>query len=340
MKSGHRIQNFILDNIAVHQRDIIKAAITKFGVSRQAVLRHMNTLIREKRVVAHGKTKDRYYELEPLLNYTKLMEISKEFKVDKFLHAEIIPSLINLPRNIIEICEYTLTALLHNVIDHACATHLSIKLFCSRDETHIVITDNGVGIFQNIRDGLGLEGEKISAIELAKGPKINETGHHAGDDLRAIIMLFDCITIDSSEISLRYERSLDQWSMQESKQAKGTKIHLEISTKSSITCNEIFNKLFTEEKSSVRIPVNLARTNGELLSSRYQAHKLVHNIELSKEIEFDFSGIDIIGPAFAHELVWITKEKNNSIDIDWINAGDTVDLMMSRAIKRFQKLKS
>ena len=66
MKSTHQIQNFILDNLSGHQRDIIKAAISKFGVSRQAVLKHMNTLIREKRVMAHGKTKDRYYELEPL----------------------------------------------------------------------------------------------------------------------------------------------------------------------------------------------------------------------------------------------------------------------------------
>ena len=76
MKSAHQIQNFILDNLSGHQRDIIKAAISKFGVSRQAVLKHMNTLIREKRVVAYGKTKDRYYELEPLLNYTKLVDIT------------------------------------------------------------------------------------------------------------------------------------------------------------------------------------------------------------------------------------------------------------------------
>ena len=68
MKSTHQIQNFILDNLSGHQRDIIKATISKFGVSRQAVLKHMNTLIREKLVVAHGKTKDRYNELEPLLN--------------------------------------------------------------------------------------------------------------------------------------------------------------------------------------------------------------------------------------------------------------------------------
>jgi len=337
MKPTHQIQNFILDNLSGHQRDIIRAAISKFGVSRQAVLKHMNTLIREKRVMAHGKTKDRYYELEPLLNYAKLVDITQGFKADRFLHTEIVTNLRSLPRNIGEICEYALAALLHNVMDHAQATHLSVKLFATRDETHVMVADNGVGIFHHIRDGLGLEGKTISAIELAKGPGPHGAGHHAGVDLQAVMMLFDCITIDSAEISLRYKKKADRWSLQESKQARGTKIHLEISTKSSTTCNEIFANLFAEEKSVVRIPVNLARTNGELLTSRYQASKLVHNIESSKEVEFDFTGIDVIGPAFAHELVWIAREKNKSIGIDWINAADTVDLLMSRAIKRLLK---
>ena len=110
MKPTHQIQNFILDNLSGHQRDIIKAAISKFGVSRQAVLKHMNTLIHEKRVVAHGKTKDRYYELEPLLNYTKLVDITQGFKADRFLRTAIVTSLGSLPRNIGEICEYALAA--------------------------------------------------------------------------------------------------------------------------------------------------------------------------------------------------------------------------------------
>jgi len=336
IKSKNQIQNFILDNLSGHQRDIIKAAIGKFGVSRQAVLKHMNTLIREKRVVAYGKTRDRYYELEPMLNYTKLVDISKGFKANHFLHKEIVPSLNNLPKNISEICEFSLSAMIQNILDHSHATHFSIKLFSTHEETHVLVTDNGVGIFHHIREGLGLDGKTISAIELAKGPRLHEVGSHAGDDLQAIMMMFGITTIDSSEISLCYENLKDRWSMQESKQANGTKIHLEIDTKHTGTCNDAFNKLFSNEKSIVRIPVNLARTNGELLTTKEQAQKLVHNIELSKEVEFDFTGIELIGPAFAHELVWFSRKKNKSIDIDWINAADTVDLLMSRAIKRLK----
>ena len=93
MKAETQIQSFILNNLSKHQRDIIKAAIGKFGISRQAVLKHMNTLIREKKVVAYGKTKDRYYELEPILNYSRLFKLAKDTKVDHFLQNEIIPNL-------------------------------------------------------------------------------------------------------------------------------------------------------------------------------------------------------------------------------------------------------
>ncbi len=55
MKSSSKIKKFILDNLSQHRRDIIHAAIQKFGVSRQAVLKHMHKLIDDKQVIAHGK---------------------------------------------------------------------------------------------------------------------------------------------------------------------------------------------------------------------------------------------------------------------------------------------
>ena len=75
MRSSDQIKNFILDNLTLHQRDIIQTAISKFGISRQAVLKHMHSLIAEKQVVAHGKTRDRFYELKPQVNFNKTIVI-------------------------------------------------------------------------------------------------------------------------------------------------------------------------------------------------------------------------------------------------------------------------
>ena len=79
----------------------------------------------------------------------------------------------------------------------------------------------------------------------------------------------------------------------------------------------------------------LARFNDEKLMSRGQAECLVHNISDLDEIEFDFKGVNIIGPAFADALIRKTKEKNRSINVGWVNTTDTVNVLMSRAAKRF-----
>ena len=81
MKSSNQIKKFILDNINHHKKDIIQTAIQRFGISRQAVLKHMHFLIDQKQVVAHGKTRDRFYELRPYVNFSKTIDIDSELSI-------------------------------------------------------------------------------------------------------------------------------------------------------------------------------------------------------------------------------------------------------------------
>ena len=53
-----------------------------------------------------------------------------------------------------------------------------------------------------------------------------------------------------------------------------------------------------------------------------------------EEIEFDFRNIDLVGPAFADELIRRTKSINKAARIKWINCNKTVNLLMSRALSR------
>ena len=112
MNSSEKIKQFILENLSVHQKDIIKASIRKFGLSRQAILKHMHALINEDRVVAHGKTRDRFYELKPLVNFTKTINLNESIYADMILKSQILPNLEVLRKNIFEICEYSFRAIL------------------------------------------------------------------------------------------------------------------------------------------------------------------------------------------------------------------------------------
>jgi hypothetical protein len=79
MNSPGKIKQFILNNISVHQKDIIYTAINQFGISRQAALKHMNALISDNKVMAYGKTRDRRYKLKPQVNFNKTFIIDSNF---------------------------------------------------------------------------------------------------------------------------------------------------------------------------------------------------------------------------------------------------------------------
>ena len=87
---------------------------------------------------------------------------------------------------------------------------------------------------------------------------------------------------------------------------------------------------------SIKVPINLIKTDeNQIVNTRAQAKSLLRNIEKLNLIEFDFNNIDIIGPAFADELIRNTKKKNESANIKWINSNKMIDVLMSRAFSRF-----
>jgi len=335
MRSSEQIKKFILDNLSFHKKDIIQESINRFGISRQAIHKHMKRLIDDKKVVAHGTTKGRYYELNPSVNYTKKFEINKNFSIEKTVKKYILPQISILPKNVFGIFEFSIGALLNNICDHSKAKSIFFKLYINHREAHFVLSDNGLGIFKNIRSGLKLPNTRLAALELAKGNVTTDPSNHSGDELNAIIHLFDKVTIDSSGKSLKFFNDNHEWLLQHSTQQQGTRIHLQIDSLSKRTCADIFDYIFKEKCSKICIPLNLLEVaDYKIVNSRSQAKSVLRNIQNYKTVEFDFKKIDLIGPAFADELVRETKQKNQFADIEWINTNHTVDLLMSRALDR------
>ena len=157
MHKSDKIKQFILENLTRHQKDIIKASIRKFGLSRQGILKHMNSLIKEDRVVAHGKTRDRYYELKPLFNISKSINITEKFNPQEILRNLVFPNFSMFTQNIREICEFSLGALFYNILYHAHATRLYYKLYGSYYDIHLIVSDNGIGLFHGIADAFDLD---------------------------------------------------------------------------------------------------------------------------------------------------------------------------------------
>ena len=336
MNSSSQIKKFILDNISSHQRDIIQTAIQRFGISRQAVLKHMHSLINEKHVIAHGRTRDRFYELRPQVNYNKTIQVDDSFSPQLTINNHVLPHLSLLPRNLIEIIQFSMSALFRNVADHSNASKLYFKLYHTHDDFHAIISDNGIGIFGHIRTILHLESIQNSAIELAKGRVTTDKENRSGEELYTVLHLFDSTKIESNGIFLNFYNKDSSFHSGSSSQRYGTRMHLKINPMSNRSCQKTFMKIFDPNKSSLFIPVNILKiSENDQIDSRLQARSILRNIQGMKKINFDFNNINLIGPAFVDELVRNIRKVEQPIDIQWINSNEMIDMMMSNAIGRF-----
>ena len=335
MNSSGKIKQFILNNIPLHQKDIIYTAVNQFGISRQAALKHMNALIDDNMVMAYGKTRDRRYKLIPQVNYNKIIPIDSDFILHDVLQENFLIHLESLPKNIFQICEYSIEALVNNIVEHSQASNLYIKLFLTYSDLNIIISDNGSGLLDNIRSKLDLEIVELAALELAKGQITTDLLQNSGEALNTIFHLFDKVEVDSSGYGIVYVSNKEQWDIKYSTQKQGTRVHLQINPNSNRTCDKIFQKLFNKKERRIRIPISLLKEpNKNSLISKQQARNIFWNIDSITAIQFDFHNIDLIGPAFADELVRQSRSVNRDVIIEWVNHNNTIDLLMKRALER------
>ena len=336
MNSSSQIKKFILDNISSHRKDIIHTAIQRFGVSRQAVLKHMHSLINDKQVIAHGKTRDRFYELRPYVNYQKTIVIDNSFSSNFILNQYVLPHLEHLSNNLADIIKFSLGALFQNVKDHSNSTKIFFKLYFNHECLHAIISDNGKGLFGHISSTIKLDSLQNAAIELVKGGVTTDKENHSGDELNAVINLFDSSKIESNGMFLEFQNEKLSYHSGESTQKHGTRMHFKIDPNSKRTCQEIFKKIFDPENKSLFIPINLLSINGnDQINSRSQAKSVLRKIDGMKIINLDFKYVELIGPAFADELIRIIKKTDSKIKIKWFNSNETIDILMSHALKRF-----
>ena len=270
----------------------------------------------------------------PTVNYSKTIDINDK-PPEEILKEYVLLHLESLPSNIYQIFEFSVGALLNNIIDHANALKIYLKIYINHEQAHFILADNGIGIFDHICSGLNLKSTELAALELAKGNLTTDPNRHLGGELNTIIHLFDLVTIDSSGKSLKYSNYDDDWQISYSVQQKGTRIHLQINPSLKRTCASVFDRIFNQEEKKITIPLNLLDVSDyKIVNSRSQAKSVLRNIQNFKKIEFDFNKIELIGPAFADELIKNVKSKNKSASIEWINCNETVSLLMQRAINR------
>ena len=213
--------------------------IRKFGLSRQAALRHMYVLITQGKVTAAGRTKDRTYTLNSSVDKSFTLKISPLLQEDQIFHEKIAPYLGNIEAGVKEIIEYGFSEVMNNIISHSEGQMCNIILLKNEGSISLMINDDGVGIFFKLTKHFSLGNNRHSILELSKGKLTTDPVNHTGDGLFFVSRLFDSFILDASGLAWRYNQNLNEWSVVPSKKNKGTSIFLEISNFSNRTLCQV-----------------------------------------------------------------------------------------------------
>jgi len=339
------VESFIIAEVGNHPADIASFAAERFGMSRQAVHRHLGRLVERGTLIAVGATRGRRY----LLNSQRDSILSVKLPVtpgmeeDRVWRAHVLPHLKDLPRNIFEICQYGFLEMFNNVIDHSAARSVQVQVGRPPGRVWIGIMDDGVGVFRKVASALGLAEEREAVLELTKGKFTTDPARHSGQGIFFTSRAFDGFVLASRGVflvcqggrSTPYDEALHGLAMQAGV-VDGTAVYLTQSVTSDRTLKDLFDHYAMPDDEDygftrTQISVELLKIEDEGLVSRSQARRLLARLNRFREVDLDFARLDNIGQAFADEIFRVFRLEHPEIKVTWHHAAPDVERMIRRA---------
>lgn len=333
---GEKARRYILENVEKHPDQIGHLAAEHLGISRQAVNRHLQRLIRDGALTAKGRTRNKSYALAALVQWRRDYEIAPGLEEHLVWREDVAPQLGQLPDNVARIWQYGFTEMFNNAIDHSQGSKITVLLTRTAAKSEVAILDDGVGIFRKIQNALGLTDERHAILELSKGKLTTAPAGHTGEGVFFTSKLFDSFDILSSDLFYTHKfGDAEGWLLELSKSNEGTAIWLQLYNHTARKIDRVFLQYASEQDdyrfSKTVVPVRLAKYGQEGLISRSQAKRLLARVEVFTKVVLDFEGVDMIGQAFADEIFRVFSNQHPGIEITPIRANSSVRRMIARA---------
>ncbi len=341
----NEVRRFILTELEAHPEDIAKVAAERFDITRQAVHRHLNSLLKDRLIEATGRTRQKRYTLKSEL-VREVLSLKDNRDEDRVWRTLVEPHLMGLRENVLRICQYGFTEIFNNAIEHSEGSDALVIIGRSATRVNMVVADNGVGIFEKIKSKFDLEDHRHAILELVKGKLTTDESRHTGEGIFFASRMFDHFSITSGKLIFVHDTEFgDDWLIEdEEKESAGasilhtmsTVIKMRISTDSTRKTQEVFDRYADPEVddyafSKTRVPLRLAQYGQDLLVSRSQARRIVARFERFKEVFLDFSAVESIGQAFADEIFRVYATGHPEMKLTAVNANEQVTRMIGRA---------
>ncbi len=308
------------------------------GVTRQTAHRHLRQLVDDDQLAVAGAGRGTRYR-QRTEGFSRSFETTG---LDEALLWESLsgPATIfhSLPEAAKSILAYAFTEMVNNVIDHSGAPEVSIAVKRDGETVILEVADEGVGIFNHIRDRLQLASEIEALQELSKGKTTTMPERHTGEGVFFTSKAVHEFEIQSGSLRWLVDNRRNDTAVGElDPPVKGTHVRLEIETDKVRDLTEIFAE-YAEgfDFNKTRIIVMLFAI-GTRFISRSEAKRLLHGLERFREVVLDFKDVDLVGQGFADEVFRVWARLHPETHFVPVNMSVPVAFMVERAIRRAEE---
>jgi anti-sigma regulatory factor (Ser/Thr protein kinase) len=226
-----------------------------------------------------------------------------------------------LPAPVARVAQHLFGELLNNAIDHSGGTQVTVSVRQTPTHLHLLITDNGRGIFNQLAQKAGLPDAQRAALELSKGRLTTQPECHGGRGLFFVARMVEAMNLQSNGQALQWRGHGQSVQFRSHPlNRSGTTVFCSLRLDTSVRPSDTYSAFGSEDApldfSRTHVPLRLLTDGGLALDSRAQARWVVSRLELFATAELDFEGVDDIGPSFIDEVFRVWKTAHPGVTIE------------------------
>ena len=285
------IESYILDKVGSGASDLSQTVAAAFDINRNTAHKYINKLVDEG-VIERRKRGEYALKRNDYSYILRRSEGELESDIEVFNKC-LKPHLTDLPANVRQIWEYTFSEMVNNVIDHSAAERLQVVVMQSRVEMEVIIYDNGIGIFEKIKEHFGFSTLDDAVCELFKGKLTTDAKNHSGEGIFFSSKMMDTFLIVSDGkvfTNNKYDDSVT--ASLTANEGKGTLVSMTLSNKSKKNSQDIFDAYSNVDGGFTRTTIPLKNIFEGSPVSRSQAKRICHRLEKFEEVILDFDAIE------------------------------------------------
>ena len=322
---------YILDKIASGTKGLSTVVADAFEISTNTVHAYINELIDEGIIL---KLKRGEYELFSQRHKYSFVRKNGELEIDTQAYDLCLSKQIShLSENVQHIWSYAMSEMVNNVIDHSGAEEMHVIVEQNYLKTSVLIIDDGVGIFEKIKNHFSLPSLDEAICELFKGKLTTDADNHSGEGIFFTSRMMDDFFISSGGKIFTTSKYNNDNIIDMDGCASGTCVSMSLSNLTQKTAREVFD-LYSDVDggfTTTRIPLKNIFESAPV--SRSQAKRVCNRLDSFEEVILDFDGISWMGQGFAHQMFVVYKNAHANVTIKPVNMSESVENMYNHVMK-------